>query len=70
MIKITITVSGPGGCFNEEIDTICQALIKAGHEVTVNNNHASSEEEKKISASRPKAPSKIHVIANHIPWGG
>lgn len=70
-MKITVTVSGPGGVINHEIDLIYKALIAAGHEVSVKNEDAFTEEQKKIATSRPPVtPWKIHLIADHQPWGG
>jgi hypothetical protein len=78
MIETKITITGPGGTINFEVEVIRAAL--AAHNVTVNvindhpfvNDFLPTPEEfvayrKDLHAIQPHT---VTIEANHIPWGG
>lgn len=80
MINITVTVTGPGGCINTEVEIIRRALESVGCTVDVTNKypHQFSEDpqagystktmDQIISENRCNA--RVSLIADHEPWGG
>lgn len=72
---ITVTVSGPGGCINAEIELIRRMFVDNGFDVDVNNPHPPQGEtisqhvERIFAIGSPKR-TKITIIGNHCPWGG
>lgn len=79
-IRIDITVCGPGGCINNEVEIIENILKRYGHDVHVINDHPDDiqtpEEgfEKLYRNEHERKVDKEHwvvvVHARHEPWGG
>jgi hypothetical protein len=76
MTTTRITISGPGGCINNEVVLLTDLLNYLGYDVEVNNPYPDdkprtpaqlAEEIKKLNSSKPW---KIVINADHVPWGG
>lgn len=72
---ITVTVSGPGGCINAEIELIRRMFVDNGFEVEVNNTHPPqgetiAEHVERIFALEIPHRTKITIVGKHCPWGG
>lgn len=66
MLKVEVTVSGPGGTIHNQMMIIEQALKGAGYPVTVVNEYPEDEH-----IIRPASPGwQITLVARHLPWGG
>ena len=72
MFEVEVKVSGPGGCFSYEMETIRRALEAAGCRVSVVDDHPSklSWSEMQALYNRNREPTAIRLVANHNPWGG
>ena len=73
--SVKITVRGPGGLINYEMDLIEQALKAAGITVHVDNDckdaHKDTETYTKFRNEKTaKEGYEVTLIADHIPWGG
>lgn len=73
----TITVSGPGGCINIEVQLIEEILKQQGFNVVVYNDHHEDpvKVQERIDSLRAedhfkKTNSFIILKAEHQPWGG
>lgn len=74
----TVTVSGAGGIISYEMILIQRALEAAGILVCVKDDMPRREDPDAYIAHRQKlntaanrgSPDTVHLIANHIPWGG
>jgi hypothetical protein len=77
MTDITITISGPGKTFSAELHVIKQALEYLGCIVTIedpyqddSNDHSIEEHVDRMKTMNKDSPTKVHIKANHMPWGG
>jgi hypothetical protein len=75
MFEISVTVQGPGGTFDFELEVIRRALEKAGCNVEISTNNKlkpmSDEAFKKMmDTSRQRKDTTIKLHAHHLPWGG
>lgn len=85
MSDVTVTVTGPGGIINYEVEVIKRALEAAHVRVEVINPHPDDNPEKMVQEierrltddqwAAPYTWSKritksVKLVADHCPWGG
>ena len=74
MFDITVTVSGPGGIVNREVEIIRRALLEANCSVQVENAHPDdsdiSGQYKPRNIPTGGVKSHVQLIVEHLPWGG
>lgn len=77
MMNVKVTVSGPGGCIDYEVEVIRRALEAEGLKVNVIDPHPFEPNESFANIDELLAHCKtlsgsitVDLIANHIPWGG
>lgn len=70
MINITIKVSGPGQCIDQEFYIVLDALTKAGYDVEVVNPYPNEDPERLLTIPINPKITKIKLVADHQPWGG
>lgn len=66
LANITVTVSGPGGCIDNQMLIIEKALRDAGYHVKVRNEYPPKDDIIKQSDNKWL----IVLNAEHLPWGG
>lgn len=77
-MNIYVTVQGPGGCINYQIEVIRAALAEKGIHVEVDNlradiypkNHVKDLDEKARNGSWDPSLWTVKIKAIHDPWGG
>lgn len=71
MLKITITVAGPGGCISPEMRLLHSVLVASGYDVTVIDQCPALERtEYNTPPKKEVAKWPITLVADHLPWGG
>ena len=75
--NVTITVSGPGGIINTEVELIRRTLVNEGFNVTVDNNLSIPSEDLQNMIDRRRARvilrkektegPQIRIVADHQP---
>lgn len=72
MLKLIITVGGPGCIFHTEMALIYEALTSAGLEVEIQDDYPPDNyplSEDRLKWLREKG-GKVVLRADHRPWGG